>query len=98
VPNFPDVPTAVEAGLPGYVYNSWFGVMAPAGTPEAIRNKVAADIATVLRLPDVQKAIDNQGLQIVTQSPTEFDRLIASEAERYGRILREAGVGQDKKM
>ena len=94
VPRFPDVPTAKESGLPGYVYESWFGVMAPAGTPSAILNKVSADIASVLRMPDVVKAIDNQGLVVVTQSPAEFDKLIASEAQRYGRILREAGIGK----
>jgi tripartite-type tricarboxylate transporter receptor subunit TctC len=93
VPRFPDVPTAKESGLPDYVYDSWFGVMAPAGTPPAILNKVSADIASVLRLPDVAQAIDNQGLLVVTQSPAEFDKLIASEAQRFGKILRDAGVG-----
>jgi tripartite-type tricarboxylate transporter receptor subunit TctC len=93
VPRFPDVPTAKESGLPDYVYDSWFGVMAPAGTPAAILNKVSADIASVLRLPDVAQAIDNQGLVVVTQSPAEFDKLIASEAQRFGKILRDAGVG-----
>jgi tripartite-type tricarboxylate transporter receptor subunit TctC len=95
-PRLPNVPTAAESGVPGYVYNSWFGVMAPAGTPAAILNKVSADIASVLRLPDVVKAIDNQGLVVVTQTPAEFDKLIASEAGRYGKILREAGVGKKK--
>ena len=70
--------------------------MAPAGTPAAILNKVSADIAAVLKLPDVKKAIDNQGLVVATQTPAEFDKLIASEAARYGKILREAGVGSAK--
>ena len=96
VPRFPNVPTAQEAGLPGYVYNSWFGVMAPAGTPDAILNKVSTDIASVLHMPDVAAAIDKQGLVTVTQSPAEFTRLIAAEAARYGKILREAGVGKKK--
>ena len=95
-PRLPDVPTAAESGLPGYTYNSWFGVMAPAGTPAAILNKVSADIAAVLKLPDVAKAVDNQGLVVATQTPAEFDKLIASEAARYGKILREAGVGSAK--
>ena len=47
----------------------------------------------MLKLPDVVKAVDNQGLVVVTQTPAEFDKLIASEAARYGKILREAGVG-----
>jgi len=96
LPRFPDIPTANEAGLPDYVYDSWFGVMAPAGTPDAILSKVATDIASVLRQPDVAKAIDNHGLVVVTQSPAEFTKLIAAEAARYGKILREAGVGQKK--
>jgi tripartite-type tricarboxylate transporter receptor subunit TctC len=95
-PRLPDVPTAGESGVPGYVYDSWFGVMAPAGTPAAILNKVSADIASVLKMPDVVKAIDNQGLVVRTQSPAEFDKLITSEAERYGKILREAGIGTKK--
>lgn len=80
----------------GYVYDSWFGVMAPAGVPAAILNKVSADIANVLKMPDVVKAIDNQGLVVRTQTPAEFDKLIASEAARYGKILREAGIGTKK--
>ena len=95
-PRFPNIPTAAESGLPGYVYDSWFGVMAPAGTPAAILNKVSADIAAVLKLPDVVKAVDNQGLVVVTQTPAEFDKLIASEAARNGKILREAGIGTKK--
>jgi tripartite-type tricarboxylate transporter receptor subunit TctC len=94
-PRLPDVPTAAEAGVPAYVYDSWFGVMAPAGTPAAILNKVSADIASVLKLPDVVKAVDAQGLVVVTQTPAAFDKLIASEASRYGKILREAGVGKN---
>jgi tripartite-type tricarboxylate transporter receptor subunit TctC len=94
VPRFPDIPTAKESGLPDYVYNSWFGVMAPAGVPTDILNKVSADIGTVLRMPDVASAINKQGLVVVTQSPAEFTRLIASEAARYGKVLREAGIGR----
>jgi tripartite-type tricarboxylate transporter receptor subunit TctC len=92
-PRLPDVPTAGEAGLPDYVYDSWFGVMAPAGVPAAILNKVSADIASVLRLPDVMKAVDNQGLVVRTQSPAEFDKLIRAEAERYCKLLHDAGIG-----
>jgi tripartite-type tricarboxylate transporter receptor subunit TctC len=95
-PRFPNIPTARESGV-DYVYNSWFGVMTPAGVPLAIRNKVSADIAKVLRMADVVKKMDNQGLVVVTQSPEAFDRLIASEAARYGKILRDAGIGKSKK-
>jgi tripartite-type tricarboxylate transporter receptor subunit TctC len=96
-PQLPDIPTVVESGLPDYVYESWFGIMGPAGLPPAIRTKISEDIARVLRMPDVNKKFTNQGLVVVTQSPAEFDKMIASEAARYGKILRDAGIGEAKK-
>jgi tripartite-type tricarboxylate transporter receptor subunit TctC len=92
-PPLPNVPTVSESGLPEYVYDSWFGVMAPAGTPKQILNKASQDIARVLQMPDVAQAMKNQGLIVVTQSPEKFDEMIRSEAARYGKILRDAGVG-----
>jgi tripartite-type tricarboxylate transporter receptor subunit TctC len=92
-PPLPNVPTVKEAGLAGYEYDSWFGVLAPAGVPKPILNKVSRDIAIVLRLPDVAEKMKAQGLVVATQSPDEFDAMIRSEAERYGKILRDAGVG-----
>ena len=95
-PPLPNVPTVAESGLPDYVYKSWFGVMGPAGLPAAIRNKISEDIARALQTPDVAKKFTNQGLVVVTQSPAAFDKMIASEAQRYGKILRDAGVGEKK--
>jgi tripartite-type tricarboxylate transporter receptor subunit TctC len=92
-PPLPNVPTVSESGLPDYVYDSWFGVMAPAGTPKPILAKASHDIAQVLQMPDVAQAMRNQGLIVVTQAPDQFDAMIKSEAERYGKILRDAGVG-----
>jgi tripartite-type tricarboxylate transporter receptor subunit TctC len=92
-PPLPNVPTVKEAGLPSYEYDSWFGVLAPAGVPKPILNKISRDIAVVLRLPDVAEKMKAQGLVVATQAPDEFDALIRSEAERYGKILRDAGVG-----
>ncbi len=76
-----------------YEYDSWFGVLAPAGVPKPILNKVSQDIARVLRLPDVAEKMKSQGLVVATQSPDQFDAMIKSEADRYGKILRDAGVG-----
>src|SRR5689334_12180244 len=92
-PPLPNVPTVKESGLAGYEYDSWFGVLAPAGVPKPILNKVSQDIARVLRLPDVAEKMKSQGLVVATQSPDEFDAMIRSEAEHYGKILRDAGVG-----
>ena len=92
-PPLPNIPTVKESGLAGYEYDSWFGVLAPVGVPKPILSKVSQDIARVLRLPDVAEKMKAQGLVVATQSPDEFDAMIRSEAERYGKILRDAGVG-----
>src|SRR6187549_4004033 len=61
VPQLPDTPTVAESGLPDYKYDSWFGVMAPAGTPKPILDKIARDIALVLAMPDVKEKLEVQG-------------------------------------
>ena len=93
VPMLPDVPTIAEAAVPNYKYESWFGVMAPHGTPAAIVNKVSQDIATVLKMPDVSAKLLAQGSIPAPNSPTEFDAIIKSDTERYGAIMRAAGLG-----
>ena len=94
MPQLPDTPTVAET-LPDYRYESWFGVMAPAGTPKPILDKVSRDIATVLALPDVKEKLEVQGSFPAPTTPGEFDAIIRSDTERYGRILRDAGVGSN---
>jgi len=93
VPQLPDTPTVAESGLPDYKYDSWFGVMAPAGTPKPILDKVAKDIALVLAMPDVKEKLDVQGSIPAPNTPEQFDAMIKSDTERYGKIMRDAGVG-----
>jgi tripartite-type tricarboxylate transporter receptor subunit TctC len=91
----PNVPTVAQAGLPEYTYDSWFGVMAPAGTPRAILAKVGQDIARAVQLPDVSERMTRQGVVIVTQAPEQFDAVIKRDTERFTRMLTEAGVGSN---
>jgi tripartite-type tricarboxylate transporter receptor subunit TctC len=91
VPQLPDVPTVAET-LPNYKYESWFGVLAPAGTPEAIRTKVSEDIGKVLQMPDVRDKLIKQGSIPAPSSPAEFDAVNKSDTERYGKILKDAGI------
>jgi len=86
------VPTIAEAALPNYKYESWFGVMAPAGTPMAIRTKVSRDIATVLKMKDVVERMLKLGNIPAPNSPEEFDAVIKSDAERYSKVIRDAGI------
>jgi tripartite-type tricarboxylate transporter receptor subunit TctC len=89
----PDVPTVAEAGLPDYKYDAWFGVMAPAGTPRAVLDKISRDIARALQVPEIRERLTRQGVGVVASTPDHFDTLIKADTERYGRILKEAGVG-----
>ena len=91
VPQLPDVPTIAET-LPEYKYESWFGVLAPHGTPQAILDKVSKDIATVLEMPDVKEKLLAQGSIPAPTTPAEFDAINKSDTERYGKILKDAGV------
>jgi tripartite-type tricarboxylate transporter receptor subunit TctC len=91
VPQLPEVPTVAET-LPNYKYESWFGVFAPAGTPEPILTKVSKDIAKVLEMPDVREKLLAQGSIPAPTTPSEFDAINRADTERYGKILKEAGI------
>lgn len=91
-PQLPDVPTIAEAAVPDYRYESWFGLMAPAGTPRAILTKVSQDVATVLEMADVREKLTAYGSIPAPNTPEQFDAIIKNDTERYGKVLRDAGV------
>jgi tripartite-type tricarboxylate transporter receptor subunit TctC len=91
VPQLPDVPTIAET-LPGYKYESWFGVLAPAATPKPILTKVSEDIAKVLEMPDVKEKLIAQGSIPAPNTPEEFNAINKADTERYGKILKDAGI------
>lgn len=92
-PALPDVPTFAEAGMPQYQYDSWFGIMAPAGTPAPILKKIHDDIAEIIKLTDVQARWQTIGaVAVVSNTPADFDAVIRADAERYGKLLRAAGI------
>jgi len=91
VSQLPRVPTIAEA-LPEYKYESWFGVLAPAGTPRDILAKVSDDIAKVLRMEDVKDKLLAQGSIPAPTTPAELDAINKADTERYGKILRDAGI------
>jgi tripartite-type tricarboxylate transporter receptor subunit TctC len=91
----PDVPTAIEAGVAGVELTSWYGLLAPAGTPASVVSKAAADVAAVLALPEVQKGFTAQGLDMAKSSPAAFAAFIREEAEKYARIARASSIQQE---
>ena len=83
----PDVPTFAEAGLPAFAYDSWFGIMAPAGTPKAIVDKISQDVAAALQAPDMKARFDPQGAELVSSTPERFGEVLRSDTERYGALF-----------
>ena len=89
---FPDVPTIAEAGVPGYEANNWWGIVAPAGTPEAIIKRLHSEISAILTSPDVQKWFASEGAEPVNRTPEEYARFITAEMDKWGRVVKEAGI------
>jgi tripartite-type tricarboxylate transporter receptor subunit TctC len=85
--SLPDVPTFAEAGLAGFDYDAWFGIMAAAGTPKAILDKASADILEIVRAPDLAGQFAPQGVVIEAMGPAEFGTAMARDAERFGKLL-----------
>jgi tripartite-type tricarboxylate transporter receptor subunit TctC len=88
----PDVPTMAEAGLPGFESVGLATVMAPAGTPPAVVNKISGDIAAVLRMPDVREQLVGMGLEVVGSSPAEFATYFDEESKKWGKVIRDAKI------
>jgi tripartite-type tricarboxylate transporter receptor subunit TctC len=91
-PSLPNVPTMVEAGVPGFEISSWFGLLAPAGTPAPIVSRLNAEMVKVLAREDVKSTLGAQGLNVRSSTPEEFAAHIKSEIARFTRIARTAGI------
>ena len=83
LPTLPDVPTFAEAGLPGFRYDPWFGIMAPAGTPRAVLEKVSGDVGQILQTPAIQARLGGLGITAVFNAPDAFDAIIKADAARF---------------
>ena len=88
----PDVPTLAEAGLPGYEVENWVGIVAPAGTPQAIVDKLNKEISAILESPEVQKQLAEQGAESMRMSPAEFGTFMEKELIKWGRVVKEGGI------
>jgi tripartite-type tricarboxylate transporter receptor subunit TctC len=92
---FPDLPTIASAGLPGYEAYSWTGVMAPAGTPKAVIDRVNADLVKVLSDPKTIESLKAAGAEPVPGSPEQFSQFLAIEIKKWGDIIRSANIKVD---
>jgi tripartite-type tricarboxylate transporter receptor subunit TctC len=91
-PLAPGMATIAESGFPGFETDTWYGVLAPAGTPPAVVRRLNTDTARVLEMPDVKAALEQQGAQPAGGSPDEFRRFIQSEIDKWAKAIRLAKV------
>jgi tripartite-type tricarboxylate transporter receptor subunit TctC len=91
-PQIPELPTMEELGFPGFDATAWFGLMAPAGTPQPIVDKLHKETVRVLALPDVKAKLEGLGVQLVGNTPAEFEGIIKTETPHWAKVIKDAGI------
>jgi tripartite-type tricarboxylate transporter receptor subunit TctC len=94
-PVLPDVPTVAEAGLPNFEVTTWYGILAPAGTPRPIVVRLNAELAKIMHSPELKERLDALATDPVTSTPEEFAGLIKREIAKWREVVREAGLKAD---
>lgn len=92
VKSMPDIPTIAEAGLPGYAGTGWFSLVARAGTPRPIVDRINGILSAYLKRPEVQEKMDTFAIRPITSTPDELRAFIASEIKKWAQVVREAGI------
>jgi tripartite-type tricarboxylate transporter receptor subunit TctC len=88
----PDLPTIAESGFPGYETDNWYGFVVPAKTPRAIVTRLNTEISRALLIADIKEALLKQGLEVAPGTPEAFGKYMKSEYEKWGKLIREAGI------
>lgn len=95
LPSVPDLPTMIEAGLPGFEVTAWFGLLAPTGTPPAVITKIHVDTVRVLNMPDVRERFVSQSAEPGGNKPEEFTAFIQSEITKWAKVIKASGAKAD---
>lgn len=92
MPSAPDIPTVAESGFPGFEASAWNGLVAPAGTPQPIIDRLHRATVAVMAQPDLKELFAKQGIEIHTTTPAEFERFTRDELARWQKVAKEAGI------
>src|SRR5476651_1146260 len=92
---FPEVPTVSESGLPGFFFNSWFAILAPAATPKEIVARLNAEVLKALADPDVRHKLDDLGFTVRGTSAEELGALTRDQLAKYARVIKEMGIANE---
>ena len=88
----PKVPTFAQAGLPGFDIGLWFGLLAPAGTPKAVIDRLNAEVGKILATPEFREKVSAQGLEVFASTPEQYGAMLNAESEKFARIVKAAGI------
>ncbi|HET9403622.1 MAG TPA: tripartite tricarboxylate transporter substrate-binding protein, partial [Burkholderiales bacterium] len=92
VPALPDVPNMKESGVDDFVVPIWYGILAPAGTPRPIVDRLNSEIHKALNADDMKKRLADSGVEPLLSTPEEFTAFIKSETQRYAKVVKDAGL------
>ena len=95
LPQFPDVPTVSESGLPGFFFNSWFAMLAPAGTPKEIIAKLNAEVLKAVGDPDVRRKLEDLGFAVRGSSAEDLRVMTRDQLAKYARVIKEMGIANE---
>jgi tripartite-type tricarboxylate transporter receptor subunit TctC len=95
LPQFPDVPTVSESGLPGFFFNSWFAIMAPAGTPKGIVARLNAEVLKALSDPMVRGKLEDLGFTVRGSSAEELGVMTRDQLAKYGQVIKAMGIANE---
>jgi tripartite-type tricarboxylate transporter receptor subunit TctC len=95
LPHIPNIPTIAEAGVPGYEFDAWYGIVTRGGTPKPIVDKLHGEIVKALNSPDVKERLTNAGVVVVASTPEYFAQFIKSEMQKMERVIRTANIKID---
>ena len=92
MPQLPEIPTVAEQGFPGYEVHSWWGIVAPRGVPQAILERLHAELVKIMTATDTRERLERLGMTVRASSPEEFLSHLKSEMELWGKVVRESGI------
>ena len=88
----PEVPTIAEAGVPGFEVTNWWGILAPAGTPAPVLERLYQELTAILESPETRKRFELEGAEVVRMKPAEFAAFVTQETEKWTRVVKDAGI------
>jgi tripartite-type tricarboxylate transporter receptor subunit TctC len=91
----PELPTVAETGLPGYEVSVWYGVLAPAGTPSAVINRLHTEIVKIMKLPDITTRWATLGAEPLSNTPEQFAAFLRSDLVKWTKVVRDSGAKVD---